>query len=380
MRGRMPAVALPAVVLALVVAACGGGDPGGSAAPASSGATPAVPTGTPTPSSPIPDEAVAWILFVRPDLAGTGEAPQLLRLHPGTGETAPALPAGPPSDSSGAAWSPDGARFAFTSWDPPARAGEPDAAIDLWIAGWDGGSPVRLVDCTAPCWLLTSPVWSPDGRQIAFDRIDVVDGAVVGSGVGVADVASGRVETILEAAPPELAGVLGWPTGRSRPLVARGRLRSTSVEQLSGTGSWWSGDDLAVVDLDEPGSTTRPLPPLEVELTGGPAWHPDGDVVVLSGGDWSWSDIAHSTSELYTARGDFGGMTQLTDLASVGAGALFPSWVPDGSAILFTLWHRATWTPTLAVVAPDGSGLVELGGDDPVVGFLPVQRPVPAAP
>ena len=83
---------------------------------------------------------------------------------------------------------------------------------------------------------------------------------------------------------------------------------------------------------------------------------------------------------LYAAPADFGDLARLTDLAAVGVGGLFPSWVPDGSAILFTLWHRGTWMPTLAVVAPDGSGLVELGGDDPVVGFLPVQRPVPAAP
>jgi dipeptidyl aminopeptidase/acylaminoacyl peptidase len=338
-----------------------------------------MPTGTRAAASPIPDEAVPWILFVDPDLAGEGRGPQLLRLHPGTGSAVPALPTGPPSDGSGAAWSPDGARFAFTSWDPPTRASEPDAALDLWIADWDGGSPVRVVDCTAPCWLLTSPIWSPDGRQIAFNRIDVVDGMVVGTGVGVVDVASGRVEAILEIASPELVGVLGWPTDRSRPLVARGRLRSTSVAQLSGAGSWGSDEGMAIVDLDEPGSTPRPLPRVEMELTG-VAWHPDGDAVVLAGGDWSWSDVAHSTSELYAARDDFTGVTRLTDFASVGAGALFPSWVPDGSAILFTLWHRATWTPTIALVAPDGSGLVELGGADPVGGFYPVQRPIPATP
>lgn len=369
------AVLLSAVVVA--IAGCAAGEPSASVASAPPAAP---PSATPTPSPPVPDEAVAWILYVGPDLAGEGRGPQLLRLHPDTWEVAPALPAGPPSDGSGAAWSPDGARFAFTSWDPPARAGEPDAAIDLWVADWDGGRPVRVVDCTAPCWLLTSAVWSPDGRKIAFDRIDVVDGVVVGSGVGVVEVASGRVETILEAAPPGLAGILGWPAGRSRPLVAQGRLRSTSVEELSGAGSWWSGEDLAVIDLDEPGSTPRPLPSLDMELTGRPAWNPDGDLVVLSAGDWSWSDAAHSTSELYAARDDFGGLARLTDLASVGVGGLFPSWAPDGSAILFTLWHRATWTSTLAVIRPDGSGLVELGGDDPVVGFLPVQRPVPAVP
>lgn len=370
--------AVPLLASAVALAACAAGEPSGSVPPAATSAPPsasALPSATPTP-----DEAVAWILFVQPDLTGSGKAPQLLRLDPETWATTPALPDGPPSDGSGAAWSPDGARFAFLSWDPPARAGEPDAAIDLWVADWDGGRPARVVDCQAPCWLLTSPVWSPDGRQIAFDRIDVADGVVVGSGVGVVDVASGRVETIFEAAPPDLAGLLGWPADHGQPLVALGRLRSTSVDELSGAGSWWSGEGLAIVDFDEPGSTPRPLPSLEMELSGGPAWHPDGDVVVLSGGDWSWSDAAHSTSELYAARDDFGELTQLTDLASVGAGGLFPSWVPDGSAILFTLWHRGTWKPTLAVVAPDGSGLVELGGDDPVVGFLAVQRPVPAAP
>jgi dipeptidyl aminopeptidase/acylaminoacyl peptidase len=375
---RWRAVLLVPIVIALALAACAAGEPSGSVPPAATSAPPSA--GAPPSATPAPDEAVAWILFVQPDLSGSGKPPRLLRLDPATWATAPALPDGPPTDGSGAAWSPDGARFAFLGWDPPERAGEPDAAIDLWVADWDGGNPVRAFDCTAPCWLLTSPAWSPDGRRIAFDRIDVSSGVVVGSGVGVVDVASGRVETIFEAAPPDLAGLLGWPAGRAQPLVARGRLRSTSVDKLSGAGSWWSGEGLAVVDLDEPGSTPRPLPSLGMELTGGPAWHPDGDLVVLSGGDWSWSDAAHSTSELYAAPADFGDLARLTDLAAVGVGGLFPSWVPDGSAILFTLWHRGTWMPTLAVVAPDGSGLVELGGDDPVVGFLPVQRPVPAAP
>lgn len=110
------------------------------------------------------------------------------------------------------------------------------------------------------------------------------------------------------------------------------------------------------------------------------AWHPTEDPVVFDAGLIDYSDPAHSTSELHTVRPDGTGLTQLTDVASVGVFAFGPSWSPDGSTILFTLWHRAAWTPTLATIRPDGSGLEELGGGASVVGWYPVQRPVPRAP
>jgi len=303
----------------------------------------------------------------------------LQRVRPGTDDPVPALPAGPSGTGMLADWSPDGARFAFTAWDPPSAGLDPASTADLWVAAWDGGSPARLVDCATPCWMIDSPAWSPDGRRIAFSRTDAVDGTITGTTVQVLDLASGRIETILDAEPPGVVGVHDWSGDGRSLLVGEARLRSTSIVEIMSSGTWVTGTVIAVVDLDAPGSGPRRLPAPDLPVNSA-AWHPTEDLVVFDAGLIDNSDPAHSTSELYTVRPDGTGSAQLTDTASVGAFAFAPSWSPDGSTILFTLWHRASYTPTLASIRPDGTGLEELGGETSIVGWFPRQRPIPATP
>ena len=66
------------------------------------------------------------------------------------------------------AWSPDGARIAFTSIRD--RFGdtcfhECDASGEIYVAHADGGKPLRLTENEADD---VSPAWSPDGKRIAF--------------------------------------------------------------------------------------------------------------------------------------------------------------------------------------------------------------------
>jgi TolB protein len=73
---------------------------------------------------------------------------------------------GRPGPADGApAWSPDGARIAFTS----DRGG---GAPEIHVMRADGGARRRLTR-TAPTVTDTTPAWSPDGRLIAFgsDRV-----------------------------------------------------------------------------------------------------------------------------------------------------------------------------------------------------------------
>lgn len=70
-------------------------------------------------------------------------------------------------DAINPSWSPDGARIAFeiASASPPALPGTSERQSDLAVMNADGTGLRRLTRTRA---LETNPVWSPDGRLIAF--------------------------------------------------------------------------------------------------------------------------------------------------------------------------------------------------------------------
>jgi dipeptidyl aminopeptidase/acylaminoacyl peptidase len=92
------------------------------------------------------------------------DRPRRLMVVPADGSTPPLRLTDGPFQASGLAWSPDGARIAFSSarhdtWDL-------DGAVDLFtVASGGAGEPVRLTETSAA---YSSPSWSPDGARLAY--------------------------------------------------------------------------------------------------------------------------------------------------------------------------------------------------------------------
>jgi TolB protein len=188
------------------------------------------------------------------------------------------------------------------------RAPATNAFSDLYLVETDG-SLRRLTRGG----IANSPVWSPDGRRIAFQRAHEGES----SSLYVAN-ADGSGERLL---PYGVSGTVDWSPDGRRLLVA-------------------DGGRIYVTDGDLSARTV--LVDATPALASDPRWSPDGTKVVFALGTEAHADV-HVVNE------DGTGRMRLTRLPlGVGAPAS-PVWSPDGERIAFAL------PGSLQVMNSDGS-------------------------
>jgi Tol biopolymer transport system component len=270
-------------------------------------------------------------------------------------------------------WSPDGKLIAV--------AAEPAAgASEIWAVSADGTDVKTLIACVeAPCVGFAAPVWSPDGKQLAFQRYlqpaakAYEDDQIA---IEVLDLATGTTRVV--ALSPVVADAKyveyvypRWsPDGKQIVFAVHSYPTPPTDENIVGSS-------IAVVradgsEVDAPRILTDPA------LFGSyPDWSPDGQRIVFNTYPIGSFQDTTKAQNLYTIRPDGTGLTQVTHFGENDARAIEPTWTPDGTQIIFVHVTRNPSDPwgdrRIAFVDADGSNLSVLE----VFGTHPRLRPPP---
>ena len=347
-----PRVAAAAVLGALLI---GGaffvfkpGEPAvGSPGPSQPAATPVPTTSTTTSPSQALDYSrlKGWLVFEHFGQAPDGSTTtfdvdrrQIWLVHAdGTNlhELAPGVPAGKASPDI----SPDGTKVIFSSWVDPTQ---------IWEASIEGGQPVLVsTDCAAASACLEhDPSYSPDGKRVAFMRVENAGSSRMSSVIGVRDLATHEV-SLLETTRVMLStGDLAQPTWSPDGLqIAYHRNTQGPTEEHP------SKIRIEIVNVDGTGLRELPAPDGEAQAAD-PDWSPDGSLIVFSSMGNREGEGTGGSTGIFTIHPDGTGLTDIC--GSCLGGGIAPSWTPDGEHILF--WGFRTW----AMMEPDGSNMAHI--------------------
>ena len=315
------------ILVALVVAGCGGTSVGPTAGPstptvatAALGSTP--PAATPTPSRSNAPSLQGQIVF---EDAGQDFQHSQIWLENADGSNVRQVVSDALTDNS-ASLSPDGTKIVFyraLSDSLDAAVADPSLFGTLTIVNIDGSDlhEIDTSDRAKRCDVGSEgDAWSPDGARIAYSRFCFDKKAQpVEAGVWTinADGSDARQVTRDRPASKLEDHRVGWsPDGKS--LVFNRIDTSVSPER----------DAIFTIGVD--GKNLFQVTPWSVDGND-PDWSPDGSLIAFNA-----SAEPSPTQNIWTIRPDGTGLTQLTTYNERGQATFHPTWSPDGTQILFS--------------------------------------------
>jgi TolB protein len=236
-------------------------------------------------------------------------------------------------------WSPDGSQLAFVG--APSATNGP---FQLWIMNFDGGNQHLLLnDPDYGDWV---PSFSPDGSHIVFSRCGPINCAICrinadGSGL--------KALTPFNSDPD----IVDW-----EPVY------SPDGTTIAFTSLWRNGLFEAIYLMTANGSGLHSFTPPRLGAIGG-NWSPNGESIVFLSNDPFDCGVEcfPLSSELWTIRAGDGQTTRLTfnnqhwDGINSVPHDLWPSWSPQGDAIVFERDAPDFSSSALYIMNPDGSSL-----------------------
>jgi Domain of unknown function DUF11/RTX calcium-binding nonapeptide repeat (4 copies)/WD40-like Beta Propeller Repeat len=293
-------------------------------------------------------------------------------------------------------WSPDAERLAFVF------GGE------LYVLDTRDGSQ-RLLATSVQVSGTTPPVWSPDGRQLAFLSVEVYDGGGAASDLHVIDLADGSVHALthngrvadgLSWAPAAQIAYSSFVGGPSELFVVDpdgGNRRQITDGGLGGANRWpaWSprGTEVAFIHLvgsdyarlsavRADGSDLRTLSDAPVDVGQGhpPVWSPDGSRIAFStpvnGRPVPFTGHVPGR-DIYVVAADGSSEVRLTQSAEREAADRRPTWSPDGSQLAFETTQRQGRAES-GIYAANADGTCE-GRISGIDGWRPEWQQLPAS-
>ncbi len=225
---------------------------------------------------------------------------------------------------SGAVWSPDGRRIAFTSTS--------ENGAEIYVFWSENGKTARLTQLDRSPQGLS---WSPDGKRIAFSML-------------------------VPEVPPILVSPPTKPKGAE--WAEEPRVTTRLKYERDGSGYIETGYKHFFVVSAEGGSA-RQITSGRFHHTGAPEWSADGASLIFSGNRNENWEHEHANSEIYSVSTDGGSVTALTDrLGPDGS----PVVSPDGKKIAYIGYEdkvRTYQVTKLQVMNADGSDKRELLAD-----------------
>jgi Tol biopolymer transport system component len=217
-------------------------------------------------------------------------------------------------DDVAAEWSPDGSEVTFE------RDYLSGISQQLFRVNADGSSLTQLFDCAGRCLGVSDPVYSPDGRWIAFDEANGDDNAV-SVGIWVMNREGGGQRQITQRRAPYTSEdhVPSWSPDGRRIAFTRSYYQAVPAPKQA----------VFVCNLD--GSNLHRITPWQLNASA-PDWSPDGKAILFT----SHYDIEPSGQEqLYTIRPDGSGMTKVAPRGLAQGSNLLGRFSPDGRKIVF---------------------------------------------